>query len=377
MSTDAQNPPPQEGARKDIDRQPALRALQAGCLGLGQRLLRFCFWWPIVLAIGFFVFRYIGESLSLVACALYLPWALWLLPLVPLALILAAQRRWLGLVALFSYLAICFTTVMDWRLPNANMLATDVESRSGFIRVLTNNGGDRGFQGMDQLAVDMDADFVALQEAYKVQNKLDGRFEGYEQHRQDEFVLLSKWPVTEASTIYLDRGDRRLPCAGRFVAQVGLQPVVIYNVHMPTPRFFFQAALRRPLLLLRFGGRTSPSEADFWRQKANMTRELATLICAESLPTLVVGDFNMTPGGSLYRQFIHKTQLLDTHRHAGSGFGMTFPFDRKGWSARLQPWLRIDYIFASKHWKAISQSSHRIRGEPRQHLPLSSELLML
>lgn len=71
---------------------------------------------------------------------------------------------------------------------------------------------------------------------------------------------------------------------------------------------------------------------------------------AETLPTLVLGDWNLPAFGPRYRRLTRNLQ--DAHLAGGTGFGHTFPGDLTHWAAMGQPWMRIDYVLTDKtHWR--------------------------
>jgi endonuclease/exonuclease/phosphatase (EEP) superfamily protein YafD len=139
-------------------------------------------------------------------------------------------------------------------------------------------------------------------------------------------------------------------------------PVTILHVHtIPTTAFI--DFIRIPQSI----------EASIRNREENM-RALAAYVAAHrDEPIIGTGDFNMTDQNTSYR--IIASELRDTWREAGWGLGHTFPSTNLNAMplpslANSSPfmWLvRIDYIFHSSHWRAVSadlgnwdgQSDHR------------------
>jgi vancomycin resistance protein VanJ len=101
-------------------------------------------------------------------------------------------------------------------------------------------------------------------------------------------------------------------------------------------------------------------------------------------PCIVLGDFNSTPLNDAYS--ILRRGLRDVWRDAGRGLGHTFP--GPAWShargdglprplRRLIPhWLlRIDHVFVTAHWRAVSaRVSHQHGGS--DHRPVVADLVL-
>jgi endonuclease/exonuclease/phosphatase (EEP) superfamily protein YafD len=113
------------------------------------------------------------------------------------------------------------------------------------------------------------------------------------------------------------------------------------------------------------------SRQAYWDGKLSLATQLAEAISKESLPYIVVGDFNTPALGTVYRTFAGGLQ--DSHQVAGSGYGHTFPGVTRNPAAFQQPWLRLDYIFADKrHWKVFSHVTEPDRGS--QHRAVFAQL---
>ena len=108
--------------------------------------------------------------------------------------------------------------------------------------------------------------------------------------------------------------------------------VMLLNVHTFPPALLPGAAQAR-----RAAARTQQTAA------------IADFAAAHSGPLIVLGDFNDVPQSSAY---ITLTSVLaDAWREAGWGLGHTFPAldgPLPSW------WFRIDYIFYSAHWQAVT-----------------------
>jgi vancomycin resistance protein VanJ len=114
-------------------------------------------------------------------------------------------------------------------------------------------------------------------------------------------------------------------------------------------------------------------EASIRNREDNM-RALTAYVAAHRDQLLIVtGDLNMTDQNTSYQ--IIASELSDAWREAGWGLGHTFPstnynagpLPRIGSYYPLMWALRLDYIFHSQHWRAVSaelgtwdeQSDHR------------------
>ena len=93
-----------------------------------------------------------------------------------------------------------------------------------------------------------------------------------------------------------------------------------------------------------------------------------------SEPTLYMGDFNFVAPSATYR-LMREAGLIDTFSAAGTGRGLTFPTRFQYAPVRLPLMLRIDYIWATKHFQPIS--SQVALGYGSDHLPVISDLDLL
>lgn len=76
-------------------------------------------------------------------------------------------------------------------------------------------------------------------------------------------------------------------------------------------------------------------------------------------PVILAGDFNLSEFSDAYRCLAER--LRDGYREAGWGYGHTWPEGRSDQPPfSLAPWLpglaRIDYVFHSRHWRAVDAS---------------------
>ena len=93
----------------------------------------------------------------------------------------------------------------------------------------------------------------------------------------------------------------------------------------------------------------------YWQEQYEAMRRVVAEIEKETLPTLVLGDWNVPDSGPRYRQITRS--LDDAHREAGTGYGYTFPGDLKHWAALNEPWMRIDYVLCSRgDWEVLECS---------------------
>ncbi|HLH20881.1 MAG TPA: endonuclease/exonuclease/phosphatase family protein [Chloroflexota bacterium] len=172
-------------------------------------------------------------------------------------------------------------------------------------------------------------------------------------------ATLSHFPVLAANDVLLD-------ASGYLSEQLELdvegQIVTVTNVHVKRPTAGL--SLRRILSWARTydaGWRDAQMEA------------IAARVRSVTGPQLLMGDFNQTPWSTSYS--LIATQLHDSFREVGWGFGNTFPNQLTGLGAGLAlPLLRIDYVFHSG--ELIAQDAHTGPDAGSHHLPVVVDLAL-
>lgn len=178
--------------------------------------------------------------------------------------------------------------------------------------------------------------------------------------RIGEHALASRYPFKGTQVVKSDvpaAGPVRvqyLPAA-RFEVDVPGGPVAVYVVHVRSPRdalskYGSLKIWKWTLLGVPAHVSSSVSIGYYWDEQKLVVEGLLKRIEAETMPTIVLGDWNLPDFGPRYRRLTK--QLQDAHRVAGEGLGYTFPGDLSSWSALGRPWMRIDYVLADReHWE--------------------------
>jgi vancomycin resistance protein VanJ len=100
-------------------------------------------------------------------------------------------------------------------------------------------------------------------------------------------------------------------------------------------------------------------------------QDIIRRIEAEALPTLLMGDMNMTDIFGEYQQL--SEQLTDSYLEAGDGIGYTFPYNAMG---LVPPLLRLDYIWHDDHFASVSAQVQDENGVS-DHAPVVAQLIFL
>lgn len=185
-----------------------------------------------------------------------------------------------------------------------------------------------------------------LRDAYPHQAQVGGNFAVMTNR------VLSRHPFAEPPV----EGD------GRVVLDVAGEQVAVHAVHAPVPMGNYQVAAAARLGLVGTFFRYDPS----WRD--DQIRMVVSRAENESMPVIVAGDFNMSDQSELYHEVA--AVLKDSYRDAGRGLGMTFPAALLGQT--LVPVVRIDYIWHSDDWRAVT--AERVRVPGADHLALVATL---
>lgn len=177
-------------------------------------------------------------------------------------------------------------------------------------------------------------------------------------------LTLSKYPILE---------QKNIPPPSGFVFQRTVidfegQQVAIYNMHLSMPtqddaRLVISHAPFYVNIALKYYDTTRNQEIAF------LLKTLET----EPLPYIVAGDFNTSDQSMSYQ--LLRDKLGDTFREVGVGFGGSWPRpvvdELPAW---LPPIIRIDYLFHSSQWQAVSAEVGPYLGS--DHLPMIGVLAL-
>ncbi len=250
---------------------------------------------------------------------------------------------------------------------NANTLPSDTVARAGddstpasstSLTVMTANLGD-GLADPDSLVSfirDQDVDLVALQEVTPdIADALAANLSDILPFQEVRGLgipgkaLLSRYPITQAE--WLEDNPGR-PDLHAFVEIAG-HPIEVVVAHPPPPELS--------------GGLVNPREGS-----TEQFERLLEIASNAEIPFLMMGDFNMI---SLHERHseLEGAGLQDVFSLVGSGNGFTYPERVPPLPDRLvRPFMRIDYIWASADWEAVSATVGDDIGS--DHLPLVAHI---
>lgn len=310
--------------------------------------------------------EYFAEEYHFLSTAMYLPPWGWLMPLIPLAFFsLFVYARLL--IAHAICVPILIFGFMDLRWHN---WATPLNPT---VKIVTNNVGQSHKTSYKDFADLQKADLIALQDA-------NASARGPELARQhpdryvvgkDQFILISRFPVRAADALPMpDPADPRQRLAAWFEIEAHGQPMIIFMVHMPTPRDQLNAMKGLgafSALLGREGGHGSKvreENAAFFRNQLKLAQQMVSVTRAAKVPFIVCGDFNVPTHGMTYR--LYRENWVEAFNERGQGVGATFPGD-----TALPPWLRLDNIYCSRTGlRPIHAEAEE--GRKSQHLAMAA-----
>lgn len=329
------------------DRGQAARALPAQVRAFLVAVTRI---YGVILFVVLILMGWLGERTVLTSILIYVPVQTWLLPLLILTPVCFLFHRRLCLAHL-GYLLVVIWLFMGftwsrWLRPPGTTLTC-----------ITNNTGQSNHQSLRPFVQAEDPDVIALQ---------DARFSGPYYAKtypnrfvagRGEFVMISKYPITK-STLLSSPSWRGRPVAAAFEITVNNETVVIYNIHLPTPRPDFEklhglGPIREMLGITAHSRdrRNTQTYSEAMAARVQLARDLTALLQREARPFLVMGDFNMPSWGYNHRLFA--SAFTDSFARRGRGFGLTFPGYTHNPLSLFGPWLRLDYLFAGKGWMPV------------------------
>lgn len=334
-----------------------------------RRLLRGASWaYAMFLVALLLAMRWIGEGNYGIAFLLYLPPATWLLPLLilfPAALLLAPRHCLLHVGCVMAVLVLFMQP--QWASP--------IEPTSPTFTLVSNNIGQKGRHSLRPFLEAEQPDFIVLQDARGRARRYADLYPGEPEMQVSQLrrlALVSRYPIIEAEPVELGI-ERSHGVAARFEVEWNETRMVIYNIHLPTPRHDLNA-LRWGAFITAFipFGQEERHQAyqKAWDRRLKIAETLAGQIELETLPVILAGDFN-TPGhGPVYREFASRWR--DAFRVRGRGYGFTLPGQTRNPLSLFGPWLRLDYIFYSTELECVYFRTEPDRAS--QHRAVSARL---
>jgi endonuclease/exonuclease/phosphatase family metal-dependent hydrolase len=239
-----------------------------------------------------------------------------------------------------------------------NGLWKECPSQNGLtLRVLTCNVHGSAFDvtTLNAVIAQNSPDIVALQEcpATIIQDCFSE--EDWFTEQSGELCVASRFPIRSATA--LDR--RSLGGWGNFALSCQIAApqggINVVSVHFLSPRQGLEA-----LRYDRFKATTwAQSEFQFRHEESKLLyRELRGI----RDPTIIAGDFNMTPESRIFRKYLHN--YADAFTEAGTGFGYTRPTRWHG--------VRIDHVLADGNWAV--KCCRVCDDVGSDHLPVVAEL---
>jgi vancomycin resistance protein VanJ len=232
------------------------------------------------------------------------------------------------------------------------------------LRVMTYNvkWGLRDAAGVLDNISRANPDVIVMQHSI---GALDGplaalKHDGWIVMRRRQCTVLSRYPISDVAPLM--RSPERKYESIRCVLHVSGRPVVLYDVHLMTPRWALGSiADKGP------DGATDLQENATVREQES--DDLASHIRAERGPLIVAGDLNAPIQSRVCRTLFH-CGLRDAYSEAGFGYGYTY-----GQSTVLRhPFVRIDHVLVSPEWTVSACHAGSARGS--DHSPVVADVVL-
>ena len=188
---------------------------------------------------------------------------------------------------------------------------------------------------------------VCLQEAYN-----DGKtvkdhtvfFDGWFKIQRGEYFIASQFPMEFVGEVEVPSLERRSAIVVKIKSPMG--EFLVTNIHQTTARHGLSELSIGSMFT---GGPASVEEYQRKRAEEAFTTRVFLSEQGWKTPTLVLGDFNMPSSSSIYQR--NWSTFQNAFDVAGKGYGFTSPCNTDRLWPNNTPWLRIDHVLASHHWR--------------------------
>ncbi|MCA9914832.1 MAG: endonuclease/exonuclease/phosphatase family protein [Anaerolineae bacterium] len=264
-----------------------------------------------------------------------------------IALLLAALLRAPRMAAIYGLLLLIGAL---WLAPRLLPPLRLPEARGTSLKLVTFNIYPHNQQVEEALEwlLSQNADLLMLQEHSGDFASLEAAYPYARVERSGGSGIFSRYPITEYEEITFGEFVHQ-----RAVIEVAGSPFVLYNLHLSMPLTEDESV---PL----------PLRYDSTQRDAQI-REVLARAPEETLPVILVGDFNMSEYSPIYDQI--RADYTDAYRAASWGIGATWPGGAsEEWTAPLPRLIRLDYVWHTAGFQAQNATVGAPLGS--DHLPL-------
>lgn len=264
-----------------------------------------------------------------------------------LALVLVVLLRAPRMIVLYGLLLLIGAL---WLVPRWLPPFSQPETQGTTLKIITfniyphNQQIDAAFdwllaQDADLLMIqEHNGDFAELEAAYPYAYIEDTEGSG----------IFSRYPITDYEEVTFGEFVHQ-----RAVIEVADSPFVLYNLHLAMPLTEDESVP----LPLRYDS----------TQRDSQIQELLARAPEETLPVILVGDFNMSEYSPIYDQI--RAAYSDAYRAASWGIGATWPGGAsEEWTTPLPRLIRLDYVWHTEGFQAQNATVASPLGS--DHLPL-------
>lgn len=192
-------------------------------------------------------------------------------------------------------------------------------------------------------------------------------YESYFSPRHNQLtglVILSKYPAIDKGKLKFN-GTRTFGIYTDLL--IGMDTVRVFNIHLASIQllpadidFVINAGQEKEENIRQHALTIYTKLTDAFLLRERQMRYLVDQLSNCHYPVILCGDFNDTPSSFVYDQIT--SELGDCFRDEGKGISTTY--------AGQIPFLRIDYIMKSDHFKTMHYKRHKI--DLSDHFPISS-----
>ncbi|MBI5759249.1 MAG: endonuclease/exonuclease/phosphatase family protein [Planctomycetales bacterium] len=299
----------------------------------------------IVVAAVTVLIKFLSEEWWVTTPVVYLPRSLFLIPSAAL-LILSCARSWRAVAINLVAAAVVAGPLMNLQYPFGGE-AVAAANKERTLRIVSCNVQRfrPDFASVLEEISRMNPHVIALQDADVPSRLLKQYLQDWHVASEGEFLVASKYPVR-----FVDKcrpGAFLRTSVARFEIDTPAGTILLYDLHQMTPRRAL-TSLRPDSIITETGRDELETFLGQLADEAHETREFVEST-RDRKPALIVGDFNMPSDSSLYR--MSWSGLTNAFNTVGIGYGYTFPCQRQfQWPSGL-PWMRIDHVLASEHWR--------------------------